>query len=475
MEAVLSLLAIQGVLGAFDNLWNHEWKERLPGTPSARTELRLHAARQLLYAIVFGTIGWWAWHGWLALLLAAILAVEVVVTLWDFVEEDRTRRLSALERVTHAVLTLNYGAALGLLGLEIRDWAGEPTGFAPVFHGWLTWLMTLYGAGVVLWAIRDLAAARRLGRPQWTTIVPGQLRRPLGVLVTGGTGFIGRALVRRLVEDGHHVVVLTRRKAKAEALFGPHAFAVERLEDIPEARPIHAVVNLAGASTVALPWTRRRKRVLLESRLGTTRAVIDWMAGRARPPHVLVSGSAVGFYGPCDDTAVDERAPARAGFMSEMCAAWERVAMEAEALEARVVLLRTGLVLGRGGGMMPPLKLAFSLGLGGPVGDGRQWMPWIHRDDLVALILHAISDSAVSGPLNATAPEPVRNAAFATGLARAVRRPAWLRVPRRPLASLLGEMSQLLLAGQRAVPGRALATGFRFRFPTIEEAFRDLA
>jgi uncharacterized protein (TIGR01777 family) len=380
-------------------------------------------------------------------MLAGILAAELVITLWDFVEEDRTRRLSALERVTHALLTLNYGAVLGLLAVEIVTWAGQPAGFAPVSYGWLSWVMTLYAAGVVLFAGRDLLAAVALARPAWrrAPIVAAPNARPMHVLVTGGTGFIGRALVRRLAADGHAVSVLTRRRSKAELLFGPHATAIESFDEIAAERPVHAVVNLAGAATVGLPWTRGRKRLLLESRLATTRALVDWMAGQARPPLVLVSGSAVGFYGDRADEPVDEAATAATGFMSELCEAWERIATEAEAIGVRTVLLRTGLVLGREGGIFPPLRLAFRIGLGGAQGSGRQWMPWIHRDDLVALIL------------------------------RAVRRPALLTLPAGLLRGALGEMSQLLLAGQRALPRKACASGFRFRYPTLEEALHDLA
>jgi uncharacterized protein (TIGR01777 family) len=478
MQAVLTLLAVQGVLGAFDNFWNHELKARLPATPSAGTELRLHAARQLIYAVVFATIGWWEWHGWLAWTLAAMLGVEVILTLWDFVEEDRTRRHSALERVTHGLLTLNYGAVLGLLLWQMSGWAARPTGFASVGYGWLSWLMVAYAVGVAAWAVRDLIAARALDRPAWrrAPIVPQPNARPMHVLVTGGTGFIGRALVRRLVEDGHKVIVLTRRRAKAEYLFGPHAAAVERLEEVPNDRPVHAVVNLAGASVAGVPWTRSRKRVLLQSRLATTRTLVDWMATRpAQPPLAFVSASAVGFYGPRGDETVDETTGPKPGFMSELCDAWERIAREAGPLGVRVVLLRIGLVLGSGGGILPPMRLAYRLGLGGAVGDGRQWMPWIHRDDLVRLILHVICDVDLFGPVNAVAPEPVRNEDFARILAANVHRPARLNVPARPLHLALGEMSELLLAGQRALPTRATVTGFRFRFPTLPEALHDLA
>ena len=241
MQTVLILLSIQGVLGAFDNLWNHEIKERLPSRPTARLELTLHALRQVIYAIVFATIGWWRWDGLYAIALATLLTVEIVITLWDFVEEDRARKLSALERVTHGLLTLNYGAVLGLLAIELAAWLAEPSAFTPVDHGALSWLMTFYGAGVLAWALRDAIAVLRLSElrtPKWLRdpIAIQPIQRPMSVLVAGGTGFIGEALCRRLIAEGHHVAVATRNRAKAAHLFGPLARIVEHATRDPAER-----------------------------------------------------------------------------------------------------------------------------------------------------------------------------------------------------------------------------------------------
>ncbi len=411
MQTVLILLSIQGVLGAFDNLWNHEIKERLPSRPTARLELTLHALRQVIYAIVFATIGWWRWDGLYAIALATLLTVEIVITLWDFVEEDRARKLSALERVTHGLLTLNYGAVLGLLAIELAAWLAEPSAFTPVDHGALSWLMTFYGAGVLAWALRDAIAVLRLSElrtPKWLRdpIAIQPIQRPMSVLVAGGTGFIGEALCRRLIAEGHHVTVATRNRAKAAHLFGPLARIVEHAHEIPQNEPIDVVVNLAGARIVGLPWTKARRRVLLESRLATTQELVDWMAQRMVPPHTLVNGSAIGFYGRCGEESIDETSHSEAGFMAELCVAWERIARKAERAGIRVVLLRTGLVLDRDGGTLAPMRRAFRAGLGGRMGDGQQWMSWIHRRDLIDLILHLIADTSITGPVNATAPSP---------------------------------------------------------------------
>lgn len=479
MQTVLILLSIQGVLGAFDNFWNHELKERLPSRPSARLELTLHALRQVIYAAVFATIGWWRWDGLWAAVLAILLAVEIVITLWDFVEEDRSRKLSALERVTHGLLTLNYGAVLSLLAIELVEWFDAPTGFTAVDHGAFSWLMTLYGAGVLAWAARDAIAVLRLSElrtPKWLRD-PVKVRptlRPKSILVAGGTGFVGEALCRRLIAEGHHVTVLTRQRAKADALFGPLANIVTDAHEIPQNQPIDTVVNLAGARIVGLPWTKARRRVLLESRLATTQMLVDWMAQRLVPPHTLINGSAIGYYGRCGEQELDENATPEAGFMAELCVAWERIARKAEQAGIRVVLLRTGLVLDRDGGTLAPMRLAFRLGLGGRMGNGKQWMSWIHRRDLVDLIEHVMTDTSIAGPVNATAPEPVRNATFTRVLAREAHRPAILHVPALALRTLMGEMSDLLLASQRVVPARALKSGFKFRYPTLTEALHDL-
>ena len=476
MQVVLILLSIQGVLGAFDNFWNHELKERLPSKPSARIELALHAARQVIYAFFFAAIAWRRWEGGYALLLAGVLAVEAIITLWDFVEEDRSRKLSALERVTHGLLTLNYGAVIGLLGIELAAWAARPTAVAPADHGTFSWLLTIYAGGVLVCALRDAIACWRLGRlPSWQQrpLTVGHALRPMNVLVAGGTGFVGETLCRRLIADGHRVIVLTRDRRKAEDRFGPHAEALETLDDLPQNQPVDVVVNLAGAPVVAGPWTRARRRTLLESRLKPTQELVDWMERRMIRPQAMISASAIGFYGEGGAERLTEQSPASSGFMSGLCIAWERIAGQAETLGVRVVKLRTGIVLGRGGGMLAALRLVFALGLGGRYGHGRQFVSWIHEQDLAALIQLAIADTSLSGPLNATAPAPVRNADFTRALAAALGRPALMHLP-RPLLRALGELSDLFLASQRVVPERALRTGFRFRFARIEEAFDDL-
>lgn len=310
------------------------------------------------------------------------------------------------------------------------------------------------------------------------------------VVVTGGTGLIGTALCRRLVEQGHDVVVLTRRPGAAvPAGVRVVPWTAEPVEGageegVPgEARPAwweavdgaDAVVNLAGESIAARRWSPAQKERILQSRLRATRALVQAMAAARRPPRLMLSGSAVGYYGPRGDEIVTETAGPGTDFLSRVCVAWEEEARRAEALGIRVACLRTGLVLAREGGALPRLVLPFRLFAGGPMGSGRQWMPWIHLDDLVELILFLLSREDAAGPYNGTAPEPVTSREFARILGRVLGRPAWIPAPAPALRLVLGEMADaLLLSGQRAVPERALAAGFRFRHPELEDALRDL-
>jgi hypothetical protein len=252
MEPALALLLLQGLLGAADNLWNHEWKVALPARPAARRELALHALRAALYAPVFLVFGWIEPHGWPAVALAAAVLLELTVTLLDFVEEDRTRTLPANERILHTLLAVNFGAILATAAPLLLQWAQLPAAVLVVDRGGWSWAMSACALGALAWALRDALAVRRLAHPQLATWQRRQLRvvrqgRPRTVVVTGATGFIGRHLCWRLIERGDHVVALVRDRSKAAELFGPHVEAVASLDHVHRTRRIDAVVNLAGA------------------------------------------------------------------------------------------------------------------------------------------------------------------------------------------------------------------------------------
>lgn len=483
MNTIFLLLSVQAVMGAFDNLWHHELEARLPQRTSARYELALHAAREAIYGIVFFGLAWFEWRGAFAALLAALLVIELGITLTDFLEEDRTRRLPPFERLLHTLLTISYGLFLGLVAPVLWGWLQQPTAMALAPHGWVSWLFTAYAVGVWAWSVRNTIATVHLYRAaasaQTSAPLASSLSPQPATLVTGATGFVGSALVADLVRDGQRVIVLSRDALQARASFGPGVWVVDTLDAIPSETCIDAVVNLAGARVLGMPWTQARRRQLLASRVDTTVAVVSLMRRLQKAPRVLVSASAVGFYGASPNASMeplDETTPPRPGeFQSDLCAAIEHEARRAEALGVRVVRMRFGVVLGHGGGAYPMQALAARLGLGTVLGSGRQPAPWVHLADAVGLVQFAMEHPHLQGPVNAVAPEVVTQAIFARTLAASFGLRAWLRMPGLPLRSFLGEMATLLLDGQNAVPSTAMVCGYRFIHPRLSDALADLA
>ena len=293
------------------------------------------------------------------------------------------------------------------------------------------------------------------------------------ILITGGSGFIGQALCPLLLQAGHELTVLSRDPARAARSLPP---GVELVQQLDQAKRVEAVVNLAGEPLAEGRWTERRKQEFRQSRLGTTQALMQWIERlpAVQRPRMLVSGSAIGYYGPRDDRKLDENAPPGDDFSATLCRDWENAAHAAEALGLRVAIVRIGVVLGPGGGALAKMLPPFKMGAGGPMGDGQQWMSWVHRQDLVRMILWLLENDSARGPYNATAPEPVRNREFATTLARVLHRPALVTTPALALKLMFGEMSTLLLTGQRVVPAHAKAEGFEFKHPQLEAALREV-
>jgi hypothetical protein len=286
------------------------------------------------------------------------------------------------------------------------------------------------------------------------------------VVVAGGTGFLGHALVDRLRQDGHDVRVLTRRPRDAGHIAWQPDGTPATLADAD------AVVNLAGESIASGRWTSARKARIRESRLKATQSLVRAIQSARRTPAVFISASAVGYYGPHGDEPLTEDAPPGTDFLAAVCRDWESEALRA-AGTTRVVLLRTGLVLERSGGALPQIVLPFRLFAGGPVGSGNQYYSWIHRDDWVTMVRWALATNGVSGPLNVTAPAPVTNREFAKTVGRVLRRPAFMPAPAFALRVVLGEMADaLLLTGQRVLPAKAQSMGFRFQYETLEPALR---
>jgi len=296
----------------------------------------------------------------------------------------------------------------------------------------------------------------------------------MNILLTGGTGLIGRALCRRWQADGHRLWVWSRSPQRVAQLCGAEVKGVGSLQQL-DAVSLDAVVNLVGAPIADRPWTKARKSLLWDSRVRLTEELVEWLGRREQKPALLISGSAVGWYGDGGEHRLTEAdQPVTADFASQLCNAWEERASEAAVLGIRVVLIRTGLVLARDGGFLQRLLPAFRLGLGGRLGNGRQWMPWIHIEDQIGLIDFLLRQPAASGPYNACAPTPVRNLEFTLSLSRCLHRPALLPVPAALLKPLLGELAGLLLGGQHAQPQRLQEEGYSFRFTDLDSALADL-
>ena len=292
-----------------------------------------------------------------------------------------------------------------------------------------------------------------------------------GILITGASGFIGRHVARACAARGVAVLGLTRDAARAGRRLGAAARVIKRLRDIPADAPIDAIVNLAGARVIGPPWTAPRRQSLIDSRVQTTEAVLEWCRTRGARPRALLNASAVGYYGTGEDEWLDESSPPRpAEFQSQLCMASEAAAGRARDLGIRVVNLRFGLVLGADGGILPRLALPAKLGLASVIGDGRQWMSWIQLEDLVRIVELALEADDLDGALNAVAPTPVRQREFQQALVKKLHRPLWMRTPAALLRIGLGEMSDLLVRGQRVAPRRLVGRGFEFRHPTLEGA-----
>lgn len=292
--------------------------------------------------------------------------------------------------------------------------------------------------------------------------------------IIGATGFIGSALARRLVEHGHEIVAYSRKKSLSLA-WAKEVRAVTQDKPIVDPQGLDALVNLAGESIIG-PWTTAKKRRLRESRVDLTERVVEALRdcpAEARPK-VLVNASGVGFYGDRGNEPLTESSVSGGSFLANICTGWESAAHRAEALGLRVVLLRTGLVLGNGSGMWPLLRRVFRFGLGGRLGSGNQWMPWIHLDDEVGIIVETLENESYSGPVNLAAPGCVTNVDFTATVAKVLKRPAFLPTPGFALKLLLGDLGRTILESQRALPKAAVERGYTFQFPELSGALQNL-
>ncbi|MDP4030553.1 MAG: TIGR01777 family oxidoreductase [Gallionella sp.] len=294
------------------------------------------------------------------------------------------------------------------------------------------------------------------------------------IFITGGTGLIGRQLCKELLAEGHELTVLSRNPTSVPLKCGAEVKPLASLGEWHAALSFDAVINLAGEPIVDKRWSAQRKQVLRDSRVALTEELVRRIAAAERKPSVLLSGSAVGYYGNCGDLMLDETAPAGAGFAAELCRAWENAARGAEKFGVRVCLLRTGLILSHEGGMLERMVPPFKMGFGARLGNGKQWMSWVHIEDYAAMVLRLLRDGQAHGPYNMTAPNPATNAEFTATLAAALHRPAPFVAPAALLKLGMGESASLLLEGQRVLPGKMAAAHYRFAFPHLADALRDV-
>ncbi len=305
------------------------------------------------------------------------------------------------------------------------------------------------------------------------------------VVIAGGTGFLGNALAWSWAEESHDVRVLTRSLPPGQARHesGTGQPGITRVGWIPDGQPgdlarefedATAVVNLAGESVAGPRWSAARKLALRDSRILATRSLVSALRQTANRPPTLISASGVGYYGDRGNEPLTEDSAPGGDFLAQLCVEWEAEAQRAEAPGCRVVMLRTGVVLEKSGGALPQMMRPFRLFAGGPLGSGRQYVPWVHRLDWIEMVRWIVGTPGVAGPLNVTAPHPVTNAVFTRALGRAMHRPAFLPAPMFAIRMAIGEMADAILASQRALPGVPLAHGYHFRYPEIDIALRGI-
>lgn len=299
----------------------------------------------------------------------------------------------------------------------------------------------------------------------------------MNIIISGGSGMIGRMLTARLLQDGHKVWILSRNPDAAKIPFGAAGFAwdgktAEGWGDLVE--DADAIINLAGANIGERPWTNERKALIRSSRLQAGQAVVDAVRNARRKPSVVVQASGIGYYGSSETLTFEESSPAGRDYLGGVAVDWENSTRAVEDMGVRRVILRTGLLLARDEGMLPRTALPVRLFAGGPLGNGRQWFSWIHWKDEIEAIAFLLQHKEAGGAFNLTAPNPKPNAEFTLALARVLQRPYWLPTPGLAIKTVLGEMSDLVLKGQKVIPARLMALGFRFEFSELDAALRDI-
>ncbi|MBT0730023.1 TIGR01777 family oxidoreductase [Rosenbergiella nectarea] len=294
------------------------------------------------------------------------------------------------------------------------------------------------------------------------------------ILITGATGLIGQRLTQTLLSQSHHITAFTRSPERATKLLGPQVELLNSLAGLSSLDGFEAVINLAGEPIADKRWTTSQKQVLCESRWQLTEKIAELIKASTYPPSVLISGSAVGYYGDQGQGLVTEESSPHQEFTWQLCSRWETLALAAQSEKTRVCLLRTGVVLSSEGGALAKMVMPFRACVGGPFGDGQQYMPWIHIEDMLNAIQFLLNQPSLEGPFNMVAPTPVRNQQFSIQLAKVLHRPCFMRVPAALVRCLMGESAVLVLGGQQAVPQRLIEAGYQFRYSTLQSALTEV-
>lgn len=469
-------ITLQIIMGGFDTLYHHEFKEKLAWRQSQTQELWLHAIRNIFYAIIFFGLGTLQPSGLWAYAIIIGLMTEFLITLWDFVEEDLTRKLPITERLLHTILTANYGVVLALLIPVLWQWGQDETRLHWTWYGLWSVFMTCAAIIVFILGLRDFHATRRLKR-LWTrpanSLLP-DFKTPKTILITGGTGFIGQRLIPAL-QTGHHKIIVLTRNATTANLPAPITL-IETLDSLHDDDKIDVIINLAGESLSTGLWTAKKQTAMRESRIGLTAKLNALIARLNNKPELLLNGSAIGVYGVTPKGEIDEDSRIiNDGTVSQkLCRDWEAEACKAKHYNVRVVLLRIGMVLDRDGGALGQIIIPTEFGGGAVFGKGRHIMSWITRDDLVGMIGHIIAKTDINGAVNGVGPEPVTNKQFTKAVAQALYRPVLVAIPAFMIKALGGLGREILLADQKILPKKALAHGYDFKDPNIETAMKTI-
>ena len=474
-EILLALIGLQICLGAADTLLHHEFTERLAWQPHAKQELKLHALRNSIYAGLFLTLAWVLPFGLFAAVIIGFLVIEVLITLWDFVIEDITRKLPATERVMHTLMAVNYGAVLVMIIPVLINLAAHNTAMKFFPKGFYSWVFTVVAIALVVFAVRDFMAARRLAKLKRkpAKFLASALPRRHDIIITGATGFIGQRLTKALVEAGHNITVVTRHPEKAALIASPLQI-ITSLQQIKDDAPVDALINLAGEPIANGLWTTKKRLRILSSRQNMLNQIEKLCARLYVPPKTIINASAIGWYGDQGEAEPTETSKATPCFTHEVCETSEAAANRLQTKYCRVVNLRLGLVIGREGGLLANMLVPYDLGLGGPIGNGNQWMSWIELDDTIRLIIHAINTPELEGPVNAVAPNPIRNADFSKTLSQTLHRPNLFPVNQTLLTAALGDFArELFLVSQKVSANKVLQSGFVFNTPTLGAALAE--